>query len=90
MVERSEWVGLVLAQPCVEHSLQKLGGFAITALAAEWFAQRSIKIANPHRRRLPSVFEAMQSFVQSLGYNVSTFGSAEEFLNSEQRRAKAT
>jgi len=55
LVERSEWVGLVLAQPCVEHSLQKLGGFAITALAAEWFAQRSIKIANPHRRRLPSL-----------------------------------
>ena len=28
--------------------------------------------------------EAMECFVQSLGYNVSTFGSAEEFLNSEQ------
>ena len=27
--------------------------------------------------------EAMECFVQSLGYNVSTFGSAEEFLNSE-------
>ena len=28
--------------------------------------------------------EAMECFVQSLGYNVSTFGSAEEFLKSEQ------
>ena len=28
--------------------------------------------------------EAMECFVQSLGYNVSTFGSAEEFLNSAQ------
>jgi FixJ family two-component response regulator len=28
--------------------------------------------------------EAMECLVQSLGYNVSTFGSAEEFLNSEQ------
>ena len=28
--------------------------------------------------------EAMKSLVRSLGYNVSTFGSAEEFLNSEQ------
>ena len=28
--------------------------------------------------------EAMECFVQSLGHNVSTFGSAEEFLNSEQ------
>ena len=28
--------------------------------------------------------EAMECFVQSLGYNVSTFGSAEEFLNSGQ------
>ena len=27
---------------------------------------------------------AMKSFLRSLGYNVSTFGSAEEFLNSEQ------
>jgi hypothetical protein len=51
LVERSEWVGLVLAQPCVEHSLQKLGGFAITALAAEWFAQRSIKIATSRSGR---------------------------------------
>ena len=30
------------------------------------------------------VREAMKSLVRSLGYNVSTFGSAEEFLNSEQ------
>ena len=30
------------------------------------------------------VCEAMKSLVRSLGYNVSTFGSAEEFLNSEQ------
>ena len=28
--------------------------------------------------------EAMKSFVQSLGHSVSTFGSADEFLNSEQ------
>ena len=28
--------------------------------------------------------EAMKSFVLSLGHSVSTFGSAEEFLNSEQ------
>ena len=28
--------------------------------------------------------EAMKSLVRSLGYSVSTFGSAEEFLNSEQ------
>jgi len=28
--------------------------------------------------------EAMRSLVRSLGYGVSTFGSAEEFLNSEQ------
>ena len=28
--------------------------------------------------------EAMECFVRSLGHNVSTFGSAEEFLNSEQ------
>ena len=28
--------------------------------------------------------EAMECFVQSLGYNVSTFGSADEFLKSEQ------
>ena len=28
--------------------------------------------------------EAMKSLVRSLGYGVSTFGSAEEFLNSEQ------
>ena len=27
---------------------------------------------------------AMKSFVRSLGYHASTFGSAEEFLNSEQ------
>ena len=27
---------------------------------------------------------AMKSLVRSLGYNASTFGSAEEFLNSEQ------
>ena len=30
------------------------------------------------------VREAMKSLMRSLGYNVSTFGSAEEFLNSEQ------
>ena len=30
------------------------------------------------------VREAMKSLVRSLGYNVSTFGSADEFLNSEQ------
>ena len=30
------------------------------------------------------VREAMKTLVRSLGYNVSTFGSAEEFLNSEQ------
>ena len=28
--------------------------------------------------------EGMKSLVRSLGYSVSTFGSAEEFLNSEQ------
>ena len=28
--------------------------------------------------------EAMKSLVRSLGYGVSTFGSAEEFLNSER------
>ena len=28
--------------------------------------------------------EAMRSLVRSLGYGVSTFGSAEEFLNSER------
>ena len=28
--------------------------------------------------------EAMECFVQSVGHNVSTFGSAEEFLKSEQ------
>ena len=30
------------------------------------------------------VREAMKSLVRSLGHSVSTFGSAEEFLNSEQ------
>ena len=30
------------------------------------------------------VREAMKSLMRSLGYNASTFGSAEEFLNSEQ------
>jgi len=30
------------------------------------------------------VREAMKSLVRSLGYHASTFGSAEEFLNSEQ------
>ena len=32
------------------------------------------------------VREAMKSLVRSLGYNVSTFGSADEFLKSEQVR----
>ena len=31
-----------------------------------------------------AVREAMKSLVRSLGYHASTFGSAEEFLNSEQ------
>ena len=31
-----------------------------------------------------AVREAMESLVLSLGHSVSTFGSAEEFLNSEQ------
>ena len=31
-----------------------------------------------------SVREALQQLVRALGYSVSTFGSAEEFLNSEQ------
>ena len=30
------------------------------------------------------VREAMKSLMRSLGYNASTFGSAEEFLKSEQ------
>ena len=30
------------------------------------------------------VREAMKTLVRSLGYNASTFGSADEFLNSEQ------
>ena len=31
-----------------------------------------------------AVREAMKLFMRSLGYHTSTFGSAEEFLNSEQ------
>ena len=31
-----------------------------------------------------AVREAMKTLVRSLGYNASTFGSADEFLNSEQ------
>ena len=31
-----------------------------------------------------AVREAMKTLVRSLGYNASTFGSAEKFLNSEQ------
>ena len=31
-----------------------------------------------------AVRRAMKSFMRSLGYDASTFGSAEEFLNSEQ------
>jgi FixJ family two-component response regulator len=31
-----------------------------------------------------AVREATKMLVRSLGYNASTFGSAEEFLNSEQ------
>src|SRR4249920_1031296 len=31
-----------------------------------------------------AVRKAMKTLVRSLGYNASTFGSAEEFLNSEQ------